>query len=104
MSPVDPRLHQTLTGIGLAFIELRRFDEAIVAGRKALRQNPSYVQTYRCLASAFAHLERDAEAHDAAARVLEIDPAFTISAWIARGGLSNAKLQIEGLRKAGLPE
>ena len=104
MSPVDPRLHTTITGIGMAFIELGRFDEAIVAGKKALRQNPSYVATYNCLASAFAHLGRDAEAHDATARVLEIDPAFTISAYIARGGLSNAKLFIEGLRKAGLPE
>jgi adenylate cyclase len=103
MSPVDPRLHMTLTGIGMAFIELRRFDEAIVIGKKALRQN-LFVATYRCLASAFAHLGRDAEAHDAAARVLEIDPAFTISAWIARGGQSNAKLLTEGLRKAGLPE
>jgi len=54
--------------------------------------------------SAFAHLGRDAEAREAAARVLELDPAFTISAWIARGGQSNAKLLIEGLRKAGLPE
>ena len=103
MSPVDPRLHMTLTGIGIAFIELRRFDEAIVVGKKALRQK-LYVATYRCLASAFAHLGRDAEAHDAAARVLEIDPAFTISAFIDRGGQSNAKLFIEGLRKAGLPE
>jgi adenylate cyclase len=103
MSPVDPRLHTTLTGIGMAFIELRRFDDAIVVGKKALRQN-LYVATCRCLASAFAHLGRDAEAHEAAARVLEVDPAFTISAWIARGGQSNAKLLIEGLRKAGLPE
>jgi adenylate cyclase len=103
MSPVDPQLYQTLTGIGLAFIELGRFDEAIVVGKKALRQN-HYVATYHCLASAFAHLGRDAEAHDAAARVLEIDPAFTISAFIARGGRSKAKLYIGGLRKAGLPE
>jgi adenylate cyclase len=103
MSPVDPRLHMTLTGIGMALIELRRFDEAIIVGKKALRQK-LYVATYRCLASAFAHLGRDVEAHDAAARVLEIDPAFTISAFIARGGQSNAKLLIEGLRKAGLPE
>ena len=104
MSPVDPRLHGTFHGIGMALIELGRFDEAIVVGKKALRQNPSYVATYRCLASAFAHLVRDAEAHDAAARVLEIEPAFTISAFIARGGQPNAKLFIEGLRKAGLPE
>jgi adenylate cyclase len=104
MSPVDPRLHRALVGMGYAFIELRRFDEAIVAGKKALRQNPSFPQAYRCLASAFAHLGRDAEAREAAARMLEFDPAFTISGWVARGGQSNAKLTIEGLRKAGLPE
>jgi adenylate cyclase len=103
MSPVDPQLYVTLTNIGQALIELGRFDEAIVAGKKALRQNPFWVATYHCLASAFAHLGRDAEAHDAAARVLEIDPAFTISAFIARGTQSML-LQIEGLRKAGLPE
>jgi hypothetical protein len=46
----------------------------------------------------------DAETREAVAHVLETDPTFTISAWIARGGQSNAKLLIEGLRKAGLPE
>ena len=90
--------------MGTALIELRRFEEAILAGKKALRQNSSHSGIYRCLVSAFAHLGRDAEARDAAARLLEVDPAFTISAWIARGGQSNAKLLIEGLRKAGLPE
>ena len=104
MSPVDPRLYMTLTGIAAALIELGRFDEAIIAGKKALRQNASWVTTYGCLASAFAHLGSDVAAHDAAARVLEISPAFTISAFIARGGQSNAKLLIEGLQKAGLPE
>jgi adenylate cyclase len=104
VSPVDPRLHRTFAGIGLAFIQLGRFDEAIVAGKKAQRLNPSYPWAYCCLASAFAHLERDAEALEAAAHLLEVDPAFTISAFIARGGQSNAELVIEGLRKAGLPE
>jgi adenylate cyclase len=103
MSPVDPRLHSTFAGMGLTFIELGRFDEAIVAGRKAQRHNPSLPVAYRCLASAFAHLGRDAEAREAAMRVLELDPTFTISPLIA-GGLARAKLFIEGLRKAGLPE
>jgi adenylate cyclase len=103
-SPVDPRLQFTFAGIGMAFIELGRFDEAIVAGKRAQRYNPFFSSTYRCLASAFAHLGRDAEAREAAARLAELDPAFTISAWIARGGQSNSKLMIEGLRKAGLPE
>jgi adenylate cyclase len=104
MSPTDPLLHRALVGMGQAFIELHRFEEAIGAGKKALRQHPFYSPAYRCLASASAHLGRDAEAREAAARVLELDPAFTISAWIARGGQSNSKLQLEGFRKAGLPE
>src|SRR5262249_46138679 len=108
LSPIDPLLHRVLAGMGMALIELRRFDEAIVAGKKAQHQNPSsFSAIYRCLASAYAHFGRDLEAREAAARVLEADPAFTISAFIARApgfGQSNAKLLIEGLRKAGLPE
>ena len=76
MSPVDPRLHITFVGLGYAFIKLRRFDEAIVAAKKAQRQNPSCSAAYRCLASAFAHLGRDAEAREAAARLLEVDPCL----------------------------
>jgi adenylate cyclase len=108
MNPIDPDLHFAFVGMGFAFIELGRFDEAVVAGKKAQRQNPIFPGTYRCLASAFAHLGRDAEAREAAARVLEFDPAFSVSAWVARapglGGQSGSKLLIEGLRKAGLPE
>jgi adenylate cyclase len=104
VSPVDPLLHRSVVGMGYAFVELRRFDEAIIAGKKALRQHPSFPTAYYCLASSFAHLGREAEAREAAARVLEIEPTFTISTWIARGGQSNAKRMIEGLRKAGLPE
>jgi adenylate cyclase len=104
MNPVDPLLHISFAGMGYSLIELGRFDEAIMAGKKALRQNPSYPAAYRCLASAFAHLGHDAEARDAAARLLEGDPAFTISTFVARGGQKHAKLLIEGFRKAGLPE
>jgi adenylate cyclase len=108
MSPIDPHLHRSFVGMAAAYIELGRFDEAIVAGKKAQRQNPSFSPAYRCLACAFAHLGRDAEAREAAARMLELDPAFTtISAFIARApgfGKSGTAMLIEGLRKAGLPE
>ena len=103
-SPVDPLLYRLFTGMGMALIELGRFDEAIVAGKKALRQNSSFPAVNLVLASAFAHLGRDAEAREAAARVLELDPAFTISARMDRRRQAHAKLEIEGLRKAGLPE
>ena len=76
--------------MGMAFIELRRFDEAIGAGKRAQHQNPFFAGAYRCLASAFGHLGRDAEAREAAAHLLEVDPGFTITAYIARGGQSNS--------------
>jgi adenylate cyclase len=101
MSPIDPAM---FAGMGMALVELRRFDEAIVAGKKAQRLNPSHSYAYLCRASAFAHLGRDAEAREAAARLLEVNPTFTISGWIALSGRSNAQLVTEGLRKAGLPE
>jgi adenylate cyclase len=104
ISPVDPQLHLTLAGMGTALVELGRFDEAIVTGKKAQRQNPSFLVAYWCLASAFAHLGCDADAREATMRLLEFDPAFTISARIGRRGQSHSKLLIEGFRKAGLPE
>jgi adenylate cyclase len=105
LSPLDPVLYNTLAGIGQSLVELRRFDEAVAVTKKALRQNPSFLPTYRGLASALAHLGRDAEAREALARLLEVDRAFTISGWISRGwSQTNSKLLIEGLRKAGLPE
>ena len=40
MSPVDPQLHMAFLGMAMAYIEVRRFDESIVAAKKALRQTP----------------------------------------------------------------
>ena len=74
VSPVAPLLQHSFAGMGYAFIELGRFDDAIGAAKKAQRHNPSHSGAYRCLAAAFAHLGRDAETRDAAARLLEVDP------------------------------
>jgi adenylate cyclase len=106
VSPVDPFLHNNFAGIGFALIELRHFDEAVAVSKKALRQNSSDPTAFRSLASALAHLGRDAEAREVLARLLEIDPAHTISGRTSRGGQPNPNLKLlyEGLRKAGLPE
>jgi adenylate cyclase len=61
MSPIDPALHRVLLGMAQALIELRRFDEAIVVAKKAQREK---LITHTCLASAYAHLGRDAEARE----------------------------------------
>jgi TolB-like protein len=103
LSPFDPSLDSTLTGIGFAFINLGRFDEAVAAAKKALQKNQAYGPGYRCLGAALAHLGRDAEARETVTRHLVIEPDFRISELVARTGL-RAQIFIDGLRKAGFPE
>jgi adenylate cyclase len=104
LSPFDPLLPSRFTGMGIAFIDLGRFDEAVAVAKKALSQNQTFRGAYRCLAAALAHLGRDAEAKKAVAQLLEIDPHFRISEYVARSGQWQAQMFIDGLRKAGLPE
>jgi TolB-like protein len=104
LSPLDPMLYATFTGMGLAFISLGRFDKAVAAAAKALRKNPTFTPAYRCLAAALVHLGRDAEARETAARLLEIQPDFRISEWAVRTRPWRTGSLIDCLRKAGLPE
>ena len=72
--------------MGIAFIGLGHFDEAVAAAKNALQTNQTYGPAYRCLAAALAHLGRDAEARKTVAQLLEIEPHFRISEWVARTG------------------
>ena len=102
LNPFDPVSRSTLPGISAALIGLGRFDEAVLVAKKAIRQNSLHPATYRCLAIALAHLGRETEAREAAARILELEPGFRISEWTV--GLRLPEVYVEGLRKAGLPE
>ncbi|WP_229165599.1 adenylate/guanylate cyclase domain-containing protein [Bradyrhizobium altum] len=104
LSPFDPLLFVTFTEMGVAFIGLGRFDEAVAAAKRALSQNQIFMPSYCCLTTALAHLGREAEARDAAARLLELKPDFRISEWVTRRGPRTHQMFIDGLRKAGLPE
>jgi adenylate cyclase len=104
LSPLDPMLYDTYTGIGFVLFYLGRFEEAVVAAKKAARQNQSYSTTYRLLAAALAQLGRSIEAKDAAGRMLELEPDFLISEWVGRNPRPLGKPFIEALRLAGLPE
>jgi len=104
LSPFDPLLFSTLAGMSVAFIGLRRFDEAVLTAKKAVRQNPLYAFAYRGLASALAHRGREAEVKEAVAGLFKLEPDFRISERVPRVGASPLQLYIEGLRKAGLPE
>jgi adenylate cyclase len=103
-SPFDPWLFSRFAGMGIAYIGLGRFDEAVAAAKNALQKNQTFGTAHHCLAAALAHLGRDAEARKTAIQILEIEPHFRISEYVARTGHWQAQTFIDGLRKAGLPE
>jgi adenylate cyclase len=107
LNPLDPVLYMTLSGMGFALIELRRFDEAVAVAKKATRLNQTYVTGFHCLASALGHVGAEVETQKAVSRLLELEPGFRISEWVKRGASqwhTRNKLVIEGIRKAGIPE
>jgi TolB-like protein/class 3 adenylate cyclase/pimeloyl-ACP methyl ester carboxylesterase len=104
LSPVDPRLYDTLTGVASTLIVLGRDDEAAERARKALALNPRFTSAHRCLAAALAYLGRRAAAQEAANVLLEIEPSFRINAWANYGGQWQGQRFLDGLRLAGLPE
>ncbi len=78
-------------------------------GARILRLNPDAVIAYRALAASYAQLGRIDEARAALAEVLRIDPDRTlekVKRTITDLGFDPDVIehQIDGLRKAGLPE
>ena len=68
LNPRDRGAFQ-LTGIGIAHFFNRRFGDAIEKLSVSLEELPSYVATYRFLASSYAHLGRLDEAREVVRRL-----------------------------------
>ena len=83
-----------------------RYQEACRAAYKSVQANPAHSITYVQLAAALAKLGRLDEARAAAARVLELQPAFRYSRQFAGVNCAPALAEALGgaLRAAGLPE
>ena len=68
LNPRDRRAFH-LTGLGIAHCFNRRFEEAVENLLVSLEELPSYVATYRFLASCYAHLGRLDEAREVVGRL-----------------------------------
>lgn len=76
LSPRDSTMSRSLTGIGIAEFQNRRFDEAVARLVVSLAEAPGYATTYRILAAAYAHSGRFNEARDVIQRLRAITPAI----------------------------
>jgi adenylate cyclase len=106
LSPRDPMQYDMLCGLAFALVQLGRYEEAVETARRSIHLNSHFSSTLRALFAALAHLDRMQEAHDAAANLLRLEPAFRITEWDKRSPWKHpAKERMAvGLRKGGLPE
>lgn len=82
-----------------------QYEEALTEYKKALHRSPDALYTHLQLAIIYILLDRQEEARAAAAKVLEINPKFSVEASSKRWPYKNQadlKLGVDALRKAGL--
>lgn len=106
LSPFDSWAWAAFDAQAMSHLLRGRYEEACRAAYKSVQANPAHSITYVQLAGALAKLGRLDEARAAAARVLELQPAFRYSRQFAGVNCAPALAEALGgaLRSAGLPE
>jgi len=107
LSPRDPTLFRTYAGLCFAHLVDEDFDNAVVAGRRAVEGNPNFVPAHRALTAALAQAGHHDEARKAVARLLLLVPDLTVQGFADESVFrQSGKLDVilHGLRSAGLPE
>ncbi len=91
--------------LGRCYREKGQYEEALIAFKKALHRAPDSFSVHLFLAGIYALLDRQEEAEDAAKKVLEINPNYSVEraskAWPYKNQ-ADVKLLIDSLHKAGL--
>jgi len=106
LSPFDPWRSTAFVSSSLGHYHLGHYEEAANAGRKAVQSTPGFSMCHVALAAPLVKLGRLEEAKAAAARVLELQPAFRCGQQFAAFGCAPelAASLSEALRISGLPE
>ena len=87
LSPLDPLGFLAFDGISLGHFVAGRYDEFADAARRAIQVNPLFSINYMCLVAALSRLGQPAEAKSVVARLLELQPSFSISRQCATVGV-----------------
>ncbi|WP_249791359.1 adenylate/guanylate cyclase domain-containing protein [Bradyrhizobium sp. SRL28] len=107
LSPLDPWVIGMRAGTAHAHFFLGRYDEAASWAAMALQDSPDFQPGLRIAAASNAMAGRPEQAHQAVARLRQLNPALRVSTLKAVLGpwrADDLARYEEGLRQAGLPE
>jgi DNA-binding SARP family transcriptional activator len=107
LSPHDP--HAFFFDMALMMPHFLRgnFETAVTIGRRAVELNPGCSSTYKGYLATLGHLRHEQEATRVMARLLSLEPGFSIKSATERSPMmrrDDLALYAEGLRRAGLRE
>jgi TolB-like protein len=107
LSPHDPHAFLFDTVLAIPHLLRGNFEIVVTLGRRAIQLNPSFSSTYKIYLSALGHLGRDSETARVLARLLALEPSFSIRSAVERSPMTRREdlaLYAEGLRRGGLRE
>ena len=79
LSPLDPATAAIFTGLGFAYTRFGKFDDALSAGLRALREAPEYHTSHRLVITCLVRLGRLDDARVVAQRLLALAPGLTVT-------------------------
>jgi tetratricopeptide (TPR) repeat protein len=107
LGPLDPHAAIYENVYSIAYTLKGDYEQAVLIGRSAVKSNPNYPAAYKPLIVALGHLGRAEEAKPYIARLLALEPNFTVEGFDKVYPIKNAKDReryMKGLRLAGVPE
>ena len=105
LSPHDPLSYVFDMALSVAYLLGGAPDAAVRVGRAAIACNPGFTSAHKAQLSALGQLGRHEEAADIRARLLALEPGFSLTEALERCPIVNEKGRagyIEGLRRGGL--
>jgi DNA-binding SARP family transcriptional activator/tetratricopeptide (TPR) repeat protein len=106
LAPADPMFPLWEYFYAIAHFFRHDYEQAVVVGRRAAKANPDFVNGYKPLIAALGHLGRLEEAAPYIARLLQLEPNFTVAGF---GSVypflrkDDRDHYIQGLLLAGVP-
>jgi len=106
LSPYDPLIFRPYIGLAWAHFFAGRYEEAAIAAGRAVQANPGFSIARMCRTAALVNLDREHETRASVKGLLEVQPDFSISQFVATAPTTPERLAIiaDALRRAGLPE